>query len=530
MNKKLERIVNSSFINNLDASVTLPEYFQKEENIYKSLLRFPDSIKSGASRALNKIHLLVSLLENGISSDSDFDSLSLLFQDLAAEINLANGVEPNNWVIYSEIEFIEEADKYSEKISSPAYSNLRRFILSIQKNKDFIIAKQKKINEFIKIDSAIIDQLAAIITELSINKNKLLKLSEKSGLDDSLTEISGNISNIVNRINGSLSKITFMPLIQVFNRFPSIVGDLAAKLGKKIVFTINDNNVVIDKKIADTVGEVFIHLIKNSVDHGIEEPDIRKSKNKNETGNIEIRAQQTGNYVVIKMIDDGKGLDSEKILKKALEKKIIEESDAGKMSQEEIYALIFMPGFSTAEKVSDTSGRGVGMDAVKNNIEKIGGTLALKSESGKGTTVIIRIPFQIILTQLVFARLCKNGSLPAFTLDYIEDIIYYESGKSDNFEISENNKLFFNNKNDKIPIWQCLGHKYENLNEYKRAILFSNSSAKLAMPVYEIIEQTDAIVKNFAVRDLKNKMPDYFIGYTIFDDELTPVLEPDFSA
>jgi len=230
------------------------------------------------------------------------------------------------------------------------------------------------------------------------------------------------------------------------------------------------------------------------------------------------------------MIDDGKGLDSEKILKKALEKKIIEEQHIKEMTDEEIYGLIFMPGFSTAEKVSDTSGRGVGMDAVKNNIEKIGGTLSLKSEFGKGTTVIIRIPFQIILTQLVFARLHKYGSLLAFTLDYIEDIIYYDGGNSENFEVSANNEMFFRNNDLRIPVWRCLGHKYENLNEYKRAIIFSNNVDKVAIPVFEIIEQTDAIVKNFTDRDLKNKMPEYFIGYTIFDDELTPVLEPDFSG
>ncbi|HON57387.1 MAG TPA: ATP-binding protein, partial [bacterium] len=435
-----------------------------------------------------------------------FEPLAVIVNDLADECDNLQLEELDTIDTLNFIDYLALAEKMCVNTQTPAileaYKKLNNIIDS---NIQFILLTQRKKNEFIKINASIIDQLSAVITELSINKSKLLKLSNKTGLDKALTDISSNISNIVNRINGILSRVTFMPLYQVFNRFPSIVRDIANKLGKKIDFIIKDNNVVIDKKIGDTVSEVFIHLVKNSVDHGIELPEVRIQNGKSEVGKLELIAEQKGNYVIIRIIDDGKGMDKEIIGRKAVEKNIITETELKQMSDSEILELIFKPGFSTAEKVTDVSGRGVGMDAVKSSIEKLGGSLNLKSEKGKGSEVIIRIPFQMILTQMIFVKISEQTGLCGFMLDYLHDIIYFDKN-SGNF-ILENDVMKFKYRDKLEKIWRMPEFKHDDFSQYNKALIFQNDNRYLVLPVSEIIEQTDAIVKNIDFIDLKNKLP-----------------------
>jgi len=498
-----------------------------ENNILRIVANYYDSLSGVKPQFWNKLAILADMFDKFELSFLEVEPLYNILRNLAMEVNRAFDKGPDDWRFLTDKEFAEDMDIVLKGKDFPAYEYYKKYSLAIEDTRNFIISKQRKINEFIKVDSAIIEQLSAIIIELSINKSKLLKLSKKNAAGNiELSEISVNISNIVNRINSSLTKISFFPLSSVFSRFPGIVSDLAGKLNKKINFVTNDNGVVIDKKITDSIGEVFIHLIKNSIDHGIEEPAGRIAAGKDETGLLELSAVQMGNYVIINIIDDGKGLNKNILLKKAIEKGLITQEVSEKMSDEEIYNIIFLPGFSTAEKVSDVSGRGVGMDAVKGNIEKFGGSISIKSALNKGTTITIRIPFQMILSQLVFVKLSQNSNLLAFTLDYIQDIFYYDNA-IDKFEFTDTTVKF--NYNDRIiPIWNCFNFKYEDVLEYNKAIIFSNNSSITALPVYDIVEQTDSIVKNFSIPNIKNKLPGNIIGYTIFDDDLVPVVEPEF--
>jgi two-component system chemotaxis sensor kinase CheA len=191
----------------------------------------------------------------------------------------------------------------------------------------------------------------------------------------------------------------------VFNKFPRVVRDLAQSLGKQIELTLEGKEVELDKTIIESIGDPLTHLVRNSVDHGIETPDVRKTAGKNGTGQIFLRAYHEAGQVNIEITDDGKGLDGNKLAVKALEKGLITEDQVKLMSTRDKTNLIFLPGFSTAEKVTDVSGRGVGMDVVKTNLDQLGGIIDIDSELGKGTTIRIKLPLtlaiipcQIVLT------------------------------------------------------------------------------------------------------------------------------------
>ncbi len=247
-----------------------------------------------------------------------------------------------------------------------------------------------------------VDDLINMVGELVITQSMLSQIGGEyedfdlaafEKLRDGLAQLERN----TRELQESVMRIRMLPISFAFSRFPRMVRDLSQKLGKKIELRLSGEQTELDKTVMEKIGDPLVHLVRNSVDHGIEPPEDRRAAGKSETGVVHLNAYHQGGNIVIEIEDDGRGLDRDKILAKAVERGLVSEAEAAQMPDERVFDLIFEPGFSTADQVSDVSGRGVGMDVVKRNIRELGGTIEVTSRPGQGTTLTIRLPLTLAI-------------------------------------------------------------------------------------------------------------------------------------
>ena len=266
--------------------------------------------------------------------------------------------------------------------------------------------RKSSVEQTIRVDVKRLDDLMNLIGELVLGKNRLLKIYddveeryEGEQFLEELNQVVSSISLVTTDLQIAVMKTRMLPIGKVFNKFPRMVRDLARELHKEIELIISGEETELDKSIVEEIGDPLVHIIRNSCDHGIEPPEERIKMGKPPKGTIWLKAYNEGNHIIIEIVDDGRGMDPEVLKQKALEKGIISEKEADQMSDKEAYMLIFKPGFSTAAKVTNVSGRGVGMDVVKSNIEKLNGIIEIDSEKGKGTTLKLKIPLTLAIIQ-----------------------------------------------------------------------------------------------------------------------------------
>ncbi|GAX87849.1 two-component system, chemotaxis family, sensor kinase CheA [Lebetimonas natsushimae] len=304
------------------------------------------------------------------------------------------------------------------------------------------IRKISAAEQTIRVDVKRLDQLMNLIGELVLAKNRLIKIYndveeryEGEKFLEELNQVVSSISIVTTDLQIAVMKTRMLPIGKVFNKFPRLVRDLSRELGKKVKLIIEGEDTELDKSIIEEIGDPLVHMIRNSIDHGIEPPDVRKAKGKPEEGTVWLRAYNEGNMIVIEIKDDGAGMDPEKLKQKAIEKGIITPAEAENMSDKEAFMLIFKPGFSTADKVTSVSGRGVGMDVVKTNIEKLNGIIEVDSVPGQGTTFKLKIPLTLAIIQaLLVASQEELFAVPLSnvieTVRIVEEDIYTIEGKS----------------------------------------------------------------------------------------------------
>lgn len=262
------------------------------------------------------------------------------------------------------------------------------------------------LEQTIRVDVKRLDHLMNLIGELVLGKNRLISIYDEveerydgEQFLDELNQVVSTISIVTTDLQLAVMKTRMLPVSKVFNKFPRMVRDLARDMGKNIELVISGEETELDKSIVEEIGDPLVHIIRNSCDHGIESTEERIAKGKSEVGKIELKAYNEGNHIVVEVADDGKGLDADILRQKALEKGIINEREADTMTNKEAFTLIFKAGFSTAKIVTNVSGRGVGMDVVKTNIEKLNGMIDIESELDKGTTLKLRIPLTLAIIQ-----------------------------------------------------------------------------------------------------------------------------------
>ncbi len=283
------------------------------------------------------------------------------------------------------------------------------------------------VNRSVRVDIDKLDDLMNLVSELIIAKNGLVSISgtgESDLRDNGFNEQIEYLERITTNLHQSVMKTRMVPIENVVSRFPRMIRDISKKLDKKMELYMSGEETELDRTVIDEIGDPLMHMLRNAADHGLESNEERIKAGKPEVGSIFLSAYQDGNNVVIEVRDDGKGVDVEKIKKKAVEKGTITAEQAAVMSEKEAIDLLFRPSFSTAEKISDLSGRGVGLDVVKSKIEALGGDVEAKTVLGEGTTFIVRLPLTLAIIQALMVELGKEKyAIPLGSIQTIEDVL-----------------------------------------------------------------------------------------------------------
>jgi two-component system chemotaxis sensor kinase CheA len=302
------------------------------------------------------------------------------------------------------------------------------------------VASQTKVTTTIRVDHERLDHLMNLIGELIINRNRysLLTRELEEGRDISqivqhLSETTDAMARISDDLQDTIMQVRMVPVKTVFSKFPRLVRDLSRKSGKKVELITEGEETELDKSVVEAIGDPLVHLIRNAMDHGLEASDVRERAGKSETGHIWLRASHEGNAVVIEVQDDGKGIDPEVIRTKAVEKGILSREEVDKLDDKDAVELIFAPGFSTAGEITDISGRGVGMDVVRNNIKNLNGNVTVSSQFGQGSTFTLSLPLTLAIIEALLVKVA--GQTYAIPLDAVS-----ETTKISAQQVSEVNK------------------------------------------------------------------------------------------
>lgn len=326
----------------------------------------------------------------------------------------------------------EEADDNAEKKDLiEEHSNETKPATTHQKpvsnNKQQQQQQAKTVGRSVRVDIEKLDVLMNLVSELIIAKNGLVSASSsdenQNTTNQGFNEQIEYLERVTTNLHESVMKVRMMPIESVVNKFPRMIRDLSKKLDKKMELYMTGEDTELDRTVIDEIGDPLMHLLRNSADHGLENGEVRRERGKDEVGSVFLDAYQDGNNVVIEVRDDGNGIDVEKVKNKALQKGAITEEQASMMSEKEIVDLLFRPSFSTADKISDVSGRGVGLDVVKSKIEALGGDVEVKSKYGEGSTFTIRLPLTLAIIQALMVRLGdEKYAIALGSIQTIEDI------------------------------------------------------------------------------------------------------------
>ncbi|PKU26611.1 chemotaxis protein CheA [Telmatospirillum siberiense] len=301
----------------------------------------------------------------------------------------------------------------------------------------------KQASRVLKVDQAKVDALMTLIGELVVSKNSLPFLARRAEqvhgsreMSREIKDLHAVIDRLAQEMQTAIMAVRMLPVSEMFDRFPRLVRDVARKLGKRIDLSIEGADTEADKNIIEALGDPLLHIVRNAIDHGIETPDLREAAGKSPQATILLRAFQESDQVIIEVLDDGRGIDPEKIKASALKKGVIDENCAARLTDQEAVNLVFTPGFSTAAKVSDLSGRGVGMDVVVTGVEKTGGSVAITSVKGRGTTVRLSLPLSMAVTRVMVVE-AGGGMLFGIPMEHIAETVRVHRGAVRRFKQAE---------------------------------------------------------------------------------------------
>jgi len=280
-------------------------------------------------------------------------------------------------------------------------------------------AKESPVETTVRVDTQRLDDIMNMVGELVLVRNRLVRLGVGSS-DEVMAKAVSNLDVVTADLQTAVMKTRMQPIKKVFGRFPRVVRDLARSLNKSISLELQGEETDLDKNLVEALADPLVHLVRNSVDHGIEMPDVREAAGKSPTGKIILAAEQEGDHILLSIIDDGGGMDPDMLRKKAVEKGLYDEDSAARLSDSECFNIIFMPGFSTKTEISDVSGRGVGMDVVKTKISQLNGSVSIDSKIGEGTRLSIKVPLTLAIMPTLMVMLADQTF--AFPLASVNEI------------------------------------------------------------------------------------------------------------
>ena len=351
----------------------------------------------------------------------------------------------------------------------------------------------------IRVDVSRLDDLLNIMGELVLSRNRLAQLAfelenkfENEYLIEQLMEATSQIGMNTTELQLAIMKTRMIPIGKVFNKFPRMVRDISRDQGKEIDLIISGEETELDKSVVEEIGDPLIHMIRNSCDHGIEKPEVRKARGKPEKGEVLLSAYHEGNHIVIEIKDDGAGMDPEALKRKAIEKRVITPEEAASLDKNQAYALIFRPGFSTADKVTSISGRGVGMDVVRTNVEKLNGIISIESEVGKGSTFYLKLPLTLAIIQALLVEVANE--IFAIPLVSVVETVRISSNEIHSFEGREVLKL-----RDRVLSLVRLDEAFsleENPKDDLYVVVVALAEKQLGFIVDKLIGQEEIVIKS----------------------------------
>jgi two-component system chemotaxis sensor kinase CheA len=379
-------------------------------------------------------------------------------------------------------------------------------------------AKAKVASRSVRVDIEKLDTLMNLVSELIIAKNGLVSVSSgDSGKIDNTQSFHEQIEyleRVTTNLHESVMKVRMVPIDSVVNRFPRMIRDLNRKLNKKMELYMTGEETELDRTVIDEIGDPLMHLLRNSADHGLESNEERVRLGKPEVGSIFLDAYQDGNNVIIDVRDDGAGIDLEKVRKKALERGTITEKQAETMTSKDFIDLLFQPSFSTADKITDVSGRGVGLDVVKTKIEALGGSISAKTVAGEGSTFTIQLPLTLAIIQALMVEVSgEKYAIPLGNINGIEDIT-----KEDICFVQS--KEVINLRGSVIPIIRL--HKVLDAEEPEKedgdsliAVVIKKGEQQVGLIVDGLLGQQETVIKSMGNHITSDKL---FSGATILGD------------
>ena len=364
--------------------------------------------------------------------DLDFSFCVATTEPMSKIIAAAKNVSEIDEVVGEELTDVEvvkeaEAEVHTENTNVPAKAETAK----APDTKQASAAKKQTpakpaTNRTVRVDIEKLDALMNQVSELIIAKNSLVSISSTDGgsfTSQGFHEQIEYLERITTNLHESVMKVRMVPIESVVNKFPRMIRDLSRSLGKKMELYMTGEDTELDRTVVDQIGDPLQHLLRNSADHGLETAEVRAERGKPETGTIFLNAYQEGNNVVIQVGDDGNGIDVEAVKEKAIERGVITPEQAEMMSQKELVNLLFMPSFSMAKKITDISGRGVGLDVVKSNIEALGGDVEVKTKLGEGSTFTVRLPLTLAIIQALLVTIREEKyAIALASITNIEDI------------------------------------------------------------------------------------------------------------
>lgn len=355
-------------------------------------------------------------------------------------------------------------------------------------------AEKSKTSKTVRVEISRLDNLMNLVSELIIVKTRLEDLGTGDSRIAEMHEAIEYLERITTNLHSAVMKVRMVPVERTFNRFPRLVRDLSKDLGKNIKLFMSGEQTEVDRTVIDEIGDPLIHLIRNSIDHGIEMPDERVKEGKEDSGFVALRAYPDGNTVVIEVEDDGKGIDPMVIKKISIKKNLVTKEEADQMSDKELINLLFRAGFSTAEKVTDVSGRGVGLDVVKSKIEAINGTVEVESILGQGSKFIIRLPLTLAIIDALMVRLGEERF--AIPLNNIKEITSISSSRI-NMVQDQEVVLYRNNTLPILRMRDVLMVDAEPIEDEEMVVVIvRKGDLEAGLVVDSLIDQQEIVIKS----------------------------------
>lgn len=497
------------------AVATQPAEIKEEENV--SSLKLVDGADPDGDMTDEEFEALLNQRDEYDEGEDDFDELSLdpnldpdgdmSDEEFEALLNKRDGANDLTQVNSTGAKNQLNGQNNKDTASQNKITNLANGAKKMESNE-----KPKLLSEpTVRVDTKRLDEIMNLVGELVLVRNRLLILKGTSETEqEELATVVANLDHVTTDLQNAVMKTRMQPVKKVFGRFPRVVRDLSRKLGKEIDLILEGEETDLDKNLVEALADPLVHLVRNSVDHGIEIPKDREEAGKIRKGTIVLAAQQEGDHILLSITDDGKGMDPDLLRSKAVEKGLMDEYAASQLDDKAAFGLIMAAGFSTAEVISDVSGRGVGMDVVKTMINKLNGSVDISSELGKGTQIKIRVPLTLaILPTLMVSFEDDSYAIPLTSVqeifDYNSDLINEIDGQMMVRLRDKSIPLFF------LSQWLAPDKIYDDYNEHK-VIIVAIGNQRAGLVIQKVNGQEEVVIKPLGVM---MKHIDGYAGATI---------------